>query len=120
MDVETSEAIDALRHELRSTFATKAELKEEIGGVRADIQTVGSDLRGEMQSVRADVQSMQTDMQLMRADMQAMRTDMQAMRTELRQHTDVVFESVRDDIRIVAEGLAALGVKVDKLASSRR
>jgi hypothetical protein len=34
---------------------------------------------------------------------------------ENRRHTNVLFESLRDDIRIVAEGVAALSAKVDAL-----
>jgi hypothetical protein len=32
-----------------------------------------------------------------------------------RRHTDVLFESLRDDIRLVAEGLAVVGAKIDRL-----
>jgi hypothetical protein len=34
---------------------------------------------------------------------------------ENRRHTDVQFESVRDDIRMLAEGFAAMSVKLDSL-----
>ena len=34
--------------------------------------------------------------------------------TEARRHTQVLIESLHDDIRIVAEGVAALTVKIDR------
>jgi hypothetical protein len=34
---------------------------------------------------------------------------------DTRRHSDVLFESLRDDIRLVAEGLAAVSAKVDRL-----
>ena len=92
---ETIEAIEALRTDMHATFATKVELKDEIGKVRTDILEIRSDVR---------------DLQ---ADMRAVRSEMGDMRTELKQHTTVLCESVRDDIRIVAEGVANLAAKAD-------
>jgi hypothetical protein len=40
---------------------------------------------------------------------------MQEMRAELMRHAMVLTESVRDDVRIVAEGLAAVSAKIDAL-----
>ena len=34
---------------------------------------------------------------------------------DARRHSDVLFESLRDDIRMVAEGLAVVGAKMDRL-----
>ena len=34
---------------------------------------------------------------------------------DTRRHSDVLFESLRDDIRLVAEGLAAVSAKVDRI-----
>jgi hypothetical protein len=42
------------------------------------------------------------------------------MREDLRNHFDIVSESLRDDIRIVAEGLIALNGKVDRLLPPAR
>lgn len=46
----------------------------------------------------------------------SLRGGMADMRAELRRHTDVVAESLRDDIRLVAEGVAHLSVKFDRLS----
>ena len=43
------------------------------------------------------------------------RGDMQEMREELMRHAMVLTDSVRDDIRIVAEGLATVSAKLDAL-----
>jgi hypothetical protein len=34
---------------------------------------------------------------------------------DARRHSDVLYESLRDDIRLVAEGVAVIGAKVDRL-----
>jgi hypothetical protein len=80
MDIETSEAIESVRGDIRRVEAT---LGSEIGKLRSE---------------------------------------MSAMRDELRHHMDIRFESVRDDIRILAEGYAslaagqaAISAKLDRL-----
>ena len=45
----------------------------------------------------------------------SLRDEMAAMRDELRRHTDVVAESLHDDIRLVAEGVAHLAARIDRL-----
>ena len=63
------------------------ETSEAIGTLRDDIQRVELSLRVEMGHLRED----------------------------LRRHFDIVAESLRDDIRIIAEGLVALDTKVERL-----
>jgi len=88
MDIETAEAIDRLSER---------------------IDHLASSLHGEMAETR---DGLRTDMVEMRG---GLRAEMAAMRDELRRRTDVVFESLRDDIRLVAEGVAHLAVKIDQL-----
>ena len=45
----------------------------------------------------------------------SIRTEMGHLRDELKRHVDVVAANLRDDIRIIAEGLIALEAKVDRL-----
>ena len=71
MDIETSEAIEGLSHQI-------VRLRGEVHGLRGEIQRVAE---------RAE---------------------------DNRRHADIQFESVRDDIRIVAEGVATLAVKLDR------
>jgi hypothetical protein len=40
---------------------------------------------------------------------------MQELHGDTKRHVDVVTESLRDDIRIIAEGVVALTAKVDSL-----
>jgi hypothetical protein len=46
---------------------------------------------------------------------ESLRHDMREMRDELTRKMMVLTERVRDDIRIVAEGLAAVSAKIDAL-----
>jgi hypothetical protein len=94
MDAETSEAIETLRVDLREVESS----------LRSDICRVESSLRLELGDVRGEIAKM--------------RGEMVEMRGELKRHTEILFESVRDDIRLVAEGLAALSMKVDLLLPS--
>ena len=77
MDIETSEAIDALRGDLRRVETTLDE----------KIDRVESSLRFEIREGLA----------------------------ENRRHFEVIAEGLRDDIRMIAEGVVALGAKVDAL-----
>jgi len=42
-----------------------------------------------------------------------MESGLEARFAESRRHTDVLFESLRDDIRMLAEGFATLSAKLD-------
>jgi hypothetical protein len=91
VDLETSSAIESLGQRLTAVEDT---------------------LRGEIRQLRDDVHD---EMRAMRGDMRVLRGDMQVMREELMRHAMVLTESVRDDVRIVAEGLAAVSAKIDAL-----
>jgi len=45
----------------------------------------------------------------------SLRTEFREGLAENRRHTEVLFESLRDDIRIVADGFAAVSAKLDDL-----
>jgi hypothetical protein len=75
------------------------ETAEAIASLRVDIGRVETSLHAEIGKLRAEM---------------ATRVEMAAMREELKRHTDIRFESLRDDIRIVAEGFAALSAKLDR------
>jgi hypothetical protein len=96
MDVETSEAIeqlgrriDALEGSLRGEFrAGLARLESRFGGLESRFDGLES---------RFDT----------------MESGLEARFAESRRHTDVLFESLRDDIRMLAEGFATLTAKLD-------
>jgi hypothetical protein len=103
MDIQTAKAIDRVRTDLRrvdtklrkaiAELATKAELREAIAEATAGLAT-----KGQLLATAAELREGLADN---------------------RRHAEVLTESVRDDIRIVAEGLALLGEKVDRLIPNR-
>jgi len=118
MDVETTAAIEHLGDRIDRL---ETSVRAEFGDVRAEMRdgfaSVRADLRAEMRDGFAD----------MRTELRAeMRDGFADMRTELRdefrngfeanrRYTDVLFETLRDDIRILAEGFATISVKLDSL-----
>ena len=88
-----------------------------------------ADIKEEFASVRAEFASVRTEFASVRTEFGAVRAEMRTSETTLRQeireegistrrHFDVVSESLRDDIRIIAEGLIALDAKVDRMRES--
>ena len=88
MDVETAEALDRIGERIDRLEGT---LRSEMAGMRAE-------LRGEMHEMREEL-----------------RAEFRDGLAENRRHTDVLNESLRDDIRLVAEGVAHLALKIDQL-----
>ena len=66
------------------------ETAEALDAIRGDIRRVGTTLSTEIDELRLE-------------------------RLEGRRHTEILFESLGDDIRLVAEGLAVVSAKVDRL-----
>ena len=92
MDVETSEAIEQLGQRID---ALDGSLRGEFGSLRGEFGT----LRGEFGTLRGEVGSL--------------RSEFRAGLEENRRHAEVLFESLRDDIRMLAEGFATLTAKLD-------
>jgi hypothetical protein len=88
VDLEASHAIDSLRQDVG----------QRISAVEQRISAVEVALRGEIRELREE-----------------MRGEMRDMRGELMRHAMVLTDSVRDDIRIVADGLATVSAKLDAL-----
>ena len=127
MDTETSEVverinarIDALEVTLRAEIrgesaAVRDELRAEIRGESAAIRdalggemsSMRDDLRGEMSSMRDDLRG---EMSLMRDEL---RTEIRDSLEESKRHAQVLHESVRDDIRMLAEAFAARSTRLD-------
>jgi hypothetical protein len=76
------------------------EVVEAIESLREDIKRVETSLRSEVGKVRADM---------------ATRAEMASLRRELIRHADIRYESLHDDIRILAEGFAVLSAKIDRI-----
>jgi hypothetical protein len=69
--------------------------------LRGEIQTSAADLRGEIQAAAAETRAYVDDR-------------LQTTTVEMRRHFEVVGESLRSDIRAVAEGVVLLGQRVDR------
>ena len=80
-----------------------AEIKNEFGVVRADIQMVRGDLQEVDARLSTEIRRVET----------ALRQEIREEGIATRRHFDVIAESLRDDIRIIAEGLIALDAKVE-------
>jgi hypothetical protein len=50
-----------------------------------------------------------------RAEFSSVREEFREGLAQNRRHTEVLFESLRDDIRILADGFAAISTKLDSL-----
>jgi hypothetical protein len=78
-----------------------ADIKDEFSAVRTDLRNVDARLSAKIREVEA-----------------ALRQEIREEGTATRRHFDVVAGSLRDDIRIIAEGLIALDAKVETIRDS--
>jgi hypothetical protein len=68
-----------------------------------------ADTRDALEAVRVDLRQEMREME------GRLRREIREEGTTTRRHFDVVTESLRDDIRIIAEGLVTLDAKVDAM-----
>jgi len=113
MDTDTRDAFDALRSDVRAVDNHMVALDHRV--VALDNRVAGLENRvvaldGRVvvlgESITAVDDRLTTVEQRLRQEIRE-----EAMTT--RRHFDVVAESLRDDIRLIAEGLVALAAKVD-------
>ena len=90
------------------TLHMDADIKDEFGAVRADLRAVRADLREVDTRLSMEIRRVESTLR------QEIREDGAATR----RHFDIVSESLRDDIRIIAEGLIALDAKVERMRES--
>jgi hypothetical protein len=98
MDTQTADAIEVLRGDIRGP---RREVRGAESSLTARIDGVESSLTARIDGVESSISSLRAEMHELHADARA--------------HTDVLTESIRDDIRIVAEAVLALSAKVDTL-----
>jgi chromosome segregation ATPase len=137
MDVETAEAITTLRADIRHveinlradirrvemTLSDRIDtLSRQVDGLGGQVDGLGGrvdSLGGQVDSLGGRVDSLggKVDSLDGRLDATAssLRDEMRQIGQESKRHSEVLFESLRDDIRIVAEGLVSLGAKVELL-----
>jgi hypothetical protein len=99
MDVETSGAIERLS---RRIDTLEGSLRGEFGS-----------LRGEFGSLRGEFGSLRDEFGSLRDEFGSLRNEVRDGLAENRRHAEVLFESLRDDIRMLAEGFATLTAKLD-------
>ena len=69
------------------------------------VDTLRADIRRVETSLSADIRQVET----------SLTAEMHELNGDTKRHMDVVAECLRDDIRIIAEGVVALPAKVDSL-----
>jgi hypothetical protein len=94
MDIETAAAIEGLN--------------DSIVRLEQSSHRDVAELRGETRQLRADVTEL-------RIDVAQLRVELREGLAENRRHAGVLFESLRDDIRVLAEGFATVSSKLDSL-----
>jgi hypothetical protein len=115
MDLETASAIESLRTDLDRTTT---DLADRILAVETSLgrqlATTEDTLRVEIRQVREEVtRDLRAEMRQMREEVtRDLRTEMRQMREEVTRNATVLTESVRDDVRIVADGLAAVSAQL--------
>ena len=102
VDPETSSAIESLRQDLGL----------QITAVERDVRGEIRELRGEIGELRIQIGGLREELH---GETRKIRGEMHEMRDELMRHAMVLTDSVRNDIRIVADGLAAVSAKLDGL-----
>ena len=96
MDTETAEVVERINARMDALEASlRSEIRGESVSIREDLR---AEIRGESVSIRDDL-----------------RAEFRERLAENQRHTDVQFDSVRDDIRILAEGFAVISMKLDAL-----
>jgi putative N-acetylmannosamine-6-phosphate epimerase len=93
---------------LLSDRTMDSEIKKEFVAVRADLRNVDERVREVDTCLSAEIRRVEATLR-------------QGIREEgiaTRRHFDVVAESLRDDIRIIAEGVIALDAKVETIRDS--
>jgi phage host-nuclease inhibitor protein Gam len=95
MDVDTAEAIDTLRVDIRRVEREVVRVETSLS---ARIDHVETSLTAKIENVEASLTS-----------------TMHALNEDAKRHTDMRVEDVRDDIRLLAEGFASLSATVESL-----
>jgi predicted nucleic acid-binding Zn-ribbon protein len=96
-----------------------SEIKEEFAAVRADLRSVSDRVRAIDARVRdVDARVRDVDTRLSEVDTR-LTAEIREEGVATRRHFDVGAESLRDDIRIIAEGFVALDAKVERIRDSR-
>jgi phage host-nuclease inhibitor protein Gam len=104
MDIETAEAVETLRADIHQV---EREVVRVETSLTAKIEHVETSLTAKIEhvetSLTAKIEHVET----------SLTAKMHELNEDAKRHSDVQFESVRDDIRILAEGFATLSARID-------
>ncbi|HEX9748283.1 MAG TPA: hypothetical protein VGB86_07770 [Methylomirabilota bacterium] len=125
---EMAEARQELRAETGALRAETAELRQELrtetGALRAETAGLRLELRAETGALRAETAGLRLELRAetgaLRAETAELRLEMRQTAGETRRHFDVVAESIRSDVRVVAEGVAANTEAIERLGTDLR
>ena len=131
MDVETSGAIeqlgrriDALEGSLRSEFrdglarpeSRFGGLESRFGGLESrfgGLESRFGGLESRFEGLESRFEGLESRFEGLESRFDIMETGLEARFAESRRHADVLFESLRDDIRMLAEAVATLSANWD-------
>jgi methyl-accepting chemotaxis protein len=99
---------------------TRAYLDQILGALREDVSREVGTLRQEFGAVRGEFGTLRREFGTLRGEFGALRQEMRDTAAETRRHFDVVAESLRHDIRGIAEGVIGLSERVDRLDGGLR
>ena len=94
-------------------IATKADLVELRTAMKADLAELRTETKADLAELRTETKA---DLQAAIAPLATkaeVRAEIKAEGEQTRRHFDVVAEGIRSDVRLIAEGLAALQVSTD-------
>jgi hypothetical protein len=105
MDLEISAAIERVG--------------ERIDRLEHRIDVFETTMRAEFSAVRTEFGVVHTEFSAVRTEFSAVRTGLRAEfrdgLAEVRRHAEILHETLRDDIRLLAEGFATISVKLDAM-----
>ena len=114
MDIETAEAVDSLHSDIRRVGREVTRVETSL---TARIEHVETSLTARIEhvetSLTAKIEHVETSLTARINQVEASLTaTMRELNEDAKRHTDVRFESMRDDIRLLAEGFASLSIEV--------
>ena len=103
----TKDDVRALKDDLSATKNDVRGLKDDVRGLKDDVRGLKDDVR----ELKDDVRGLKDDVAVIRVDLKTFvtREEFLASQADTRRHAVILTESVRDDIRLLAEHIAGMG-----------
>jgi chromosome segregation ATPase len=114
MDAEIKDEFNAVRAQLRNTDGRLQTIEARVQTLDGRVQA----LDGRVQTLDGRVQALDQHVQSLDERVETLDERVQTEGITTRRHFDVIAESLRDDIRIIAEGLIALDAKFEATRNS--